>query len=64
MRGGMTVREIAGFLLDHYKVEVSADFVSTVTDSMLEAVVEWQNGPPGAQLSGCLFRGAAGEDPR
>src|SRR5580765_2522101 len=40
---GMTVREIQGFLLDHYKVEVSADFISTVTDSVLEAVVEWQN---------------------
>ena len=42
---GMTVREIAGFLLDHHKVEVSADFISTVTDSVLEAVVEWQNRP-------------------
>jgi len=42
---GMTVREIAGFLLDHYQVEVSADFISTVTDSVLEAVVEWQNRP-------------------
>ena len=42
---GMTVREIAGFLLDHYKVEVSADFISTVTDSVLEAVVEWRNRP-------------------
>jgi hypothetical protein len=29
-----------GLLLDHYKVEVSADFISTVTDSVLEAVVE------------------------
>ena len=38
---GMTVREIAGFLLDHDQVEVSADFISTVTDS----VVEWQNRP-------------------
>ena len=41
----MTVREIQGFLLDQYKVEVSADFISTVTDSVLEAVVEWQNRP-------------------
>jgi transposase-like protein len=41
----MTVREIQGFLLDQYKVEVSADFTSTVTDSVLEAVVEWQNRP-------------------
>ena len=42
---GMTVREIQGFLLDQYKVDVSADFISTVTDSVLEAVVEWQNRP-------------------
>jgi putative transposase len=42
---GMTVREIQGFLLDQYRVEVSADFISTVTDSVLEAVVEWQNRP-------------------
>jgi putative transposase len=31
---GMTVREIQGFLLDQYKVEVSADFISTVTDGL------------------------------
>ena len=42
---GMTVCEIAGFLLDHYKVEVSADFISTVTDAVLEEVAEWQNRP-------------------
>lgn len=40
---GMTVREIQGFLLEQYKVEISADFISTVTDSVLEAVSEWQN---------------------
>ena len=42
---GMTVREIQSFLLDQYKVEVSADFISTVTDSVWDAVVEWQNRP-------------------
>ena len=42
---GMTVREIQGFLLDEYKVEVGADFISTVTDSVLEEVQEWQNRP-------------------
>ena len=26
-------------------MEVSADFISTMTDSVLEAVVEWQNRP-------------------
>jgi len=42
---GMTVREIQGFLLDQYKVEISANFISTVTDSVMEAVNEWQNRP-------------------
>ena len=42
---GMTVREIQGFLLEQYKVEVSADFISTVTDSVMESVIEWQNRP-------------------
>ncbi|HEY5895309.1 MAG TPA: IS256 family transposase, partial [Chthoniobacterales bacterium] len=42
---GMTVRDIQAFLLEQYRVEVSADFISTVTDSVMEAVVEWQNRP-------------------
>jgi transposase-like protein len=42
---GMTVREIQGFLLDQYRVEVSADFISTVTDAVMEDVAEWQNRP-------------------
>jgi len=42
---GMTVREIQGFLLDQYKVDVGADFISTVTDSVMEEVLEWQNRP-------------------
>lgn len=42
---GMTVREIRGFLLDEYRVDVGADFISTVTDSVLEEVREWQNRP-------------------
>lgn len=42
---GMTVREIQGFLRDQYRVEVSADFISTVTDTVVEAVIEWQNRP-------------------
>lgn len=43
--GGMTVREIQTFLEDHYKVELSPDFISTVTDSVNEDVKEWQNRP-------------------
>lgn len=42
---GMTVRDIQGFLMDQYKVEVGADFISTVTDAVLEEVQEWQNRP-------------------
>ena len=42
---GMTCARFRVFLLDHYKVEVSAEFISTVTDSVLKAVVEWQNRP-------------------
>jgi len=40
---GMTVREIQGFLLDQYKMDVGADFISTVTDSVMEEVKEWQS---------------------
>jgi putative transposase len=42
---GMTVREIQRFLEEQYQLEVSADLISTVTDSVLEDVLEWQNRP-------------------
>lgn len=42
---GMTVREIKAFLEDQYKVEVSTDLISAVTDSVSEDVLEWQNRP-------------------
>jgi putative transposase len=42
---GMTVREIQGHLLEIYGLEVSPDLISTVTDAVLETVVEWQNRP-------------------
>jgi putative transposase len=42
---GMSVREIQGFLLDQYKVEVSPDFISTVTDNVWEEVSAWQSRP-------------------
>ena len=42
---GMTVRENKRFLEEQYKVEVSSDLISTVTDSVLEDVIEWQNRP-------------------
>jgi putative transposase len=41
----MTVREIQGYLLELYWLEVSPDLISTVTDAVLETVAEWQNRP-------------------
>lgn len=42
---GMSVREIQGFLLDQYQVEVGHDFISTVTESVLAELHTWQNRP-------------------
>lgn len=42
---GMSVREIRAFLIEQYKIEVSPDFISTVTDSVYEEIKEWQNRP-------------------
>ena len=43
--GGMTYEEIRGHLLDIYGVTVTKDFISTVTDKVLEDVKAWQNRP-------------------
>lgn len=42
---GMTVREIQAFLHEQYGVDVGPDFISSVTDSVLADVNEWQNRP-------------------
>ena len=42
---GMTDREIRGHLEEIYKVEVSPDLISRVTNAVLEEVREWQNRP-------------------
>jgi putative transposase len=42
---GMSVREIRRFLEEQYKVEVSTDLISAVTDSVMEDALEWQNRP-------------------
>ena len=39
---GMTVREIQAFLAEQYGTEVSPEFISCVTDAVLEAVSAWQ----------------------
>ena len=42
---GMSTREIQGHLKEIYQIEVSPDFISSVTDSVMESVRDWQNRP-------------------
>ncbi|MFM2112226.1 MAG: hypothetical protein RLZZ271_886 [Pseudomonadota bacterium] len=42
---GMTMREIQGFLRETYGTEVSAEFISSVTDAVVAEVVTWQARP-------------------
>ena len=42
---GMTVRDIKTMLEQQYHIEVSPDFISSVTDAVQAEVTEWQNRP-------------------
>lgn len=42
---GMTTRDISAHLKEIYGVDVSADLISSVTDAVMEDIVEWQNRP-------------------
>ena len=42
---GMTVREIQAFLSEQYGTEVSPEFISSVTDAVMEEVGIWQSRP-------------------
>lgn len=42
---GMTVRDIQAMLQRQYRIEVSPDFISSVTDAVHAEVTEWQNRP-------------------
>ena len=42
---GMTMREVQGFLLETYGVEVSPEFISSVTDAVMGEVGAWQARP-------------------
>lgn len=44
-RRGMTVHEIQGFLAEQYGTEVSPEFISSVTDAVMDEVGPWQTGP-------------------
>lgn len=42
---GMTMREVQGFLAEQYGVEVSPEFISSVTDAVMAEVSAWQARP-------------------
>jgi putative transposase len=42
---GMTVRDVQAHLKEIYKVDVSPDLISTITDAVLDELREWQNRP-------------------
>jgi putative transposase len=42
---GMTMREIQGFLLEQYGTDVSAQFISSVTDAVMDEIRAWQSRP-------------------
>ena len=42
---GMTVREVQAFIREQYGTEVSPDFISSVTDAVLDEAFAWQNRP-------------------
>jgi transposase-like protein len=42
---GMTVREIQAFLTEQYGTEVSPEFISSVTDAVMDEVTAWQTRP-------------------
>jgi putative transposase len=42
---GMTMREIQGFLLESYGVNVSPEFISSVSEAVMAEVTAWQSRP-------------------
>lgn len=42
---GLTAREIKAYLAEQYSMDVSADFISNVTDEILPELQQWQNRP-------------------
>ncbi|MEZ5465858.1 MAG: transposase [Lysobacteraceae bacterium] len=60
---GMTVREIQGHLAEMYRVEVSPEFISKVTDEVMVEVAACGTAT-GDDVSGGVLRRTAGKDPR
>ena len=52
---GMTTREIQAFMAEQYSTDVSPEFISTVTDSVMSEVSEWQSRPLDAMFPVVFF---------
>ena len=52
---GMTVREIQAFLAEMYGVEVSPEFISSVTDAVMSEITAWQARPLEAMYPAVFF---------
>lgn len=52
---GMTVRDVQAHLAEAYQVEVSAELISKVTDSVLDELRVWQNRPLDPVYPGVYF---------
>ena len=46
----MTVRDVQDHLRDMYEVEVSPEFISSVTDAVISEVTTWHNRPLEASI--------------
>jgi putative transposase len=51
----MTMREIQAFMAEQYSTDVSPEFISTVTDSVMSEVSEWQSRPLDAMFPVVFF---------
>jgi putative transposase len=60
---GLTTGEISAHLAEVYGASVSKTTISTITDSVIEGMVEWQNRPLDSGLPGCVHRRDQREGP-
>jgi putative transposase len=61
---GMSTRDIQGHIRELYRIEISPDLVSAVTDSVIDEVTALAGPAAGADLRNRVLRCIAGEDPR
>ena len=61
---GMSTRDIEAFINNLYGVSISPDYVSPVTDRVLEDVREWQNHPLESVYPVAFFEGPPSQNPQ